>query len=584
MKLFEDKEDFLNYIMEGSNDNKYAREENARKRFKQKYRFEPDRSSANNAQNIGWITINGRRIRVVMNPSNKYSISKDKDENGKKVDPNYYVYKNQDNDGNITKTVIKNSINFNSDTNTVHISPDFWKLPNDKGRDYAIQHEVGHRVMQHNSGIVDTPKNEKIYKNKKEFKKIKHKSIINKHANPDEYEADAYAISNVKGGNTDEYIKSLKESYKTRKNYDRKIGNSVKYQLHNSAKDTEKNIKNNDNMNKIEKAAANALIKTTNKAMQTVVNKVTPDKSKNGKLDILARNDIKHREKALKSKNVDVHAYKDNSKTRAASREADADAVKESFDDMFNETIEYRLSDPFSPTKVTIYHGSYRPFDYIAPVSLNVGTRLSKPRTSSFWSPDPFLPKFFGLMRAILLYRQERKIEPYDPILWIKWYIDMSKQRIYLDVSKKTEFIESARNVVFYLHEKTIETKYIGIGQFNGYKERTLDIPVRVDKITKMTWDDVKNSIVFTTPQMIDTIESMSRKKNVGAVHSPFDSIIYHAKSKTIRLLDDIKQESSDVIYQESYAKDSFGVVHKDFKKSANESVEGFIDDILGSL
>ena len=65
-----------------------------------------------------------------------------------------------------------------------------------------------------------------------------------------------------------------------------------------------------------------------------------------------------------------------------------ADLLKndEEFDNL-NEDIETMLvyNKLYRQKSVTLYHGSTKRYDTIIPNSINVGTRLSKERNSSYW-------------------------------------------------------------------------------------------------------------------------------------------------------------------------------------------------------
>jgi hypothetical protein len=75
---------------------------------------------------------------------------------------------------------------------------------------------------------------------------------------------------------------------------------------------------------------------------------------------------------------------------------------KSLFESYIEESLETRLVHPTLSRYVDIYHGTYsKDFDVINPTSYNMGTKLSKPRVSSFWFIDIEYAKAFSVMEIV---------------------------------------------------------------------------------------------------------------------------------------------------------------------------------------
>ena len=79
------------------------------------------------------------------------------------------------------------------------------------------------------------------------------------------------------------------------------------------------------------------------------------------------------------------------------------DFIKEMYNDLstyksyVTESLEtFLTTNPFQ-SSVMLYHGSDKKLDIIKPMRINVGTKISKPRMSSFWGTDPHWCKAFAV-------------------------------------------------------------------------------------------------------------------------------------------------------------------------------------------
>lgn len=139
-----------------------------------------------------------------------------------------------------------------------------------------------------------------------------------------------------------------------------------------------------------------------------------------------------------------------------------------------NETLEYRLKNPFSKSVMTFYHASHiGDLDVIKPNSANSGTILSKPRMSSFWSMDKDTCKMVSIY--LTFYSKS------DPTI-----CDCARKKVYVSKEKFDHLkkIEDEGNLL-YLYEADIPTKYMSIGHDIIIDEYSCDVEVKPKKMYK---------------------------------------------------------------------------------------------------
>lgn len=146
-----------------------------------------------------------------------------------------------------------------------------------------------------------------------------------------------------------------------------------------------------------------------------------------------------------------------------------------------NESLETRLTTNIFEKEITIYHGSPFKTSVIYPLSFNAGTKLSKPRMSSFWA-DEHTAKLFGIYRLI---QNNDFIISFTPDL----------NGLLVKPSDYNSIIKLLKSENIYLYEKTLDKKYVSIGHSNYFDEYTVDYPVRPDKIYVLGYNDLKAEI-----------------------------------------------------------------------------------------
>jgi len=198
--------------------------------------------------------------------------------------------------------------------------------------------------------------------------------------------------------------------------------------------------------------------------------------------------------------------------------------------DLLDETLETRITRPFLGKTVTLYHGSYKKLDKISPMTINVGTRLSGQRMSSFWGLNEFLAGFFAISDAIANYTKKP----------CKLYPDFENEIFKCPVSYKKELLKLDYKIEAYVYIKTIETKYVGRGHNQELNEYTLDFPVTPDIVKKVHIRDYFNKIKWISDSEYNEIlENMkSRNKMIKKMNNAplIDRLVYHSIDKTSEL------------------------------------------------
>lgn len=143
-----------------------------------------------------------------------------------------------------------------------------------------------------------------------------------------------------------------------------------------------------------------------------------------------------------------------------------------------------------------VYHYANTKKDMIAPITVNAGNKLAKPRFSSWWTPYQSQAGW-ALMGVLFSKFKENK---WNDLTWTQEAFKESRvqSKILVGVigesffEKNKDFITS---VEVYEHEKTFNGKDLGRGNEYSVDEFTCDFPVKPDNVRKVTWDEIKNYI-----------------------------------------------------------------------------------------
>ena len=198
---------------------------------------------------------------------------------------------------------------------------------------------------------------------------------------------------------------------------------------------------------------------------------------------------------------------------------------------LFNEDIRLFIKDPSLSKDITLYHRTYLKLDKISPMSRNTGDRFSKPRMSSFWCTSQRIPKLFAIHQAIC--------DHFKGVLKHPCILNKDITGVYIDESIKQDAIQYLKSIKFYIYQKTIPRKYVGIGQSPSTEEFTIDIDVVPDKVFIYNYNDIKSLIKFSTTARIEEItDYMKHRENRRTI---FDFLLYNSMDEWAKRNKDMK-------------------------------------------
>lgn len=215
--------------------------------------------------------------------------------------------------------------------------------------------------------------------------------------------------------------------------------------------------------------------------------------------------------------------------------------------DYLHENIETRVTKPFLPKEITLYHGSTEKYDKIKPMSINAGTNLSKPRMSSFWTMDKGGATLFSIGSVISKYNIEKIGQLY--------FFDIKERKIFVSEDNKDYILSILKNNESYLYEKTIETSKVGRGHNRHLCEFTIDIPVTPDKVYKLNYNNTYKKYLKWVPQSKLDYLFNNRKslQDEFDLSTPIEKMVYHSLKKNNKMRKEIKSESASVPDSEYY-------------------------------
>lgn len=182
------------------------------------------------------------------------------------------------------------------------------------------------------------------------------------------------------------------------------------------------------------------------------------------------------------------------------------------------ETAEYRLTKGFNKT-VTLYHGSPVKLTRIDAKSINLGTRISAPRTSSFWSGN----KDAAAIRGLNAWMCDNI---YDFYTSLNAFESIAENALYVHKSEYDALCKKIKNCTIYVHEVTVPTKYVGRGHDPILKEYTLDIPVFPRRVYTYTYTDL---VKFIRPVNDAELAEARKTKNKTGI---MDKLLYDDMNK----------------------------------------------------
>ena len=207
------------------------------------------------------------------------------------------------------------------------------------------------------------------------------------------------------------------------------------------------------------------------------------------------------------------------------------------------EKLETNILDGTLSRSMYLYHASYLKLNIIKPTSLNMGTRLSTRRMSSFWTSS----LEYSLVWVLDWVCAAIGIDTIHDIERKKMYFPDIRGRLRTDnpsgeFKHISEIIkETLRKKPLYIHGAEIPMKYIGRGQV-PIDEYSVDISVTPDKIIEINDKNVFsfNVIEFVSvdeyKKMVDSRKGIYQKDKLNLR----EKLIFRNPRRTLRKRSDL--------------------------------------------
>lgn len=208
-----------------------------------------------------------------------------------------------------------------------------------------------------------------------------------------------------------------------------------------------------------------------------------------------------------------------------------------------NESVEtFLTTNPFEK-EIILYHGSHNPnrLNVIKPLSRNAGTRLSKPRYSSFWANRDFAIEFavFKLIHdnGFMIYYSNDN----------RWLIQRSK---------KQDIINSLKNKYIWLYSKKFKKSEVDRGheQSDRLDEFSVDIDVIPDKTECLKFNDFKDIVLNKLYPILPDDKAKAKELALnssltfkGKSNSIIKNLIYHDLDTTINIIKNMDKENPNI-------------------------------------
>lgn len=216
----------------------------------------------------------------------------------------------------------------------------------------------------------------------------------------------------------------------------------------------------------------------------------------------------------------------------------------ESYDELYNETLETSVTRPFLSKDVTLYHGSKIKYknDVIDPRfgAINIGTKLSSPRYSSWWTTDKIFPLFSSaqtVLRKLLCKYIDNK-EDFEKA----YVLDFKNRKFYIN-QKYKDLIDWNFSSENYLYQVTVPRRIVGRGHNIEIDEYTLDQPIKADKVKLIKLKDLKPFIEFKDESFI--ILKIKEFESSHATYKPtvMDKMIYYSNDEMRKIRKDYRKK-----------------------------------------
>lgn len=206
---------------------------------------------------------------------------------------------------------------------------------------------------------------------------------------------------------------------------------------------------------------------------------------------------------------------------------------EESIGEVVRESLEMLVGKKPSTLKngmVTLYHASPEALlKRIKAASFNVGTRLSSPRTSSFWADDPAVAIIMGIWKVMTLDN-----DLYESVVWM---LDFKNKKLVVSNKSKSLFIKGMKDKYMSLYVATVPINHVGKGHDPDINEYSVDIDVFPHHESLLQYDEFIPYVRFVSENEFARLMNHGRsvnKKRIAPRDVPFrDKLIYHGNFRT---------------------------------------------------
>lgn len=175
---------------------------------------------------------------------------------------------------------------------------------------------------------------------------------------------------------------------------------------------------------------------------------------------------------------------------------------------------------------IKLYHGTDIQLDIIKANSPNVGTRLSKPRTSIFLTDIKESAALWGIASGLRNNKYKRMF-------------DLKNGKLLLYKENENDIIRILKTMKSYVYEITVDGNKLGRGHTKNIGEYTIDHDVIPENEYVYTYYDVKDDIIFLPKDYLDTMLD-DYYYELGN-HNLMDVLIYHNIDRKKLILDNLK-------------------------------------------
>ena len=216
-------------------------------------------------------------------------------------------------------------------------------------------------------------------------------------------------------------------------------------------------------------------------------------------------------------------------------------------DEIINESLELTLTKGKIGGATVLYHASPLRLSQIIPRSLNAGTRLSKVRTSSFWTDDEDRALILGIWKVLT--------QAVDPDIREKmiFALDMRDNKVCIFPNdngiKGYNYLKDKK---IYLYAAKIPNKHIGRGQVLSTGEYSVDIPISPRLIKEYNFSAFSQFIYFLgTDDFTKKFVRNNRVWSIGVKSNPIEKFVYRKKwadygQDTLQKVNSINDKWSD--------------------------------------